>query len=469
MIRILQFTIIFILVTNAPACAIFNKQANPTPDLILPGTRSLQTPDGTPDPLSSTSSPVISTTSQPSDSEVAETVSTSSIPVELLGLKVVYTINGNIWLSEDGRKIQLTDSGLDYTPIISSDGNLIAFLRQVDRIHNELWVIKMDGSDLKRLVSLDDLNKIGGGVLDPNAIAVAPYRYEWIPNTHMLAFNTQQVFPAPGFALLDDLNTVNADTLELKFPLLAGWGGNFTFSPDGYQVAITTQDAIFLMDSNGDNYRPVLTYDPVITYSEVRYYAAPVWSPDGSYLRVAIPPVEPLAETNPLTEIWRISADGEQVIKESEFTTTAFLVDPYDRSLVFSPNMNYIIYLIDVDPPVENKQQLWLAAANGENARLNLEDRLLQIETWSTDSQFFLFTKGEDQQAWLGHIDGTAQPFPNEPFGMMRANWIDDQHLIYIQPYIDRFDLILADMQGNITILDSITGAPPAYDFYSQK
>jgi len=464
--KIFRFAFLSIMITTLTACAMFSEQTNPTPDLILPGTRTLQTPDDTTDPASS---PIISATIPSLESEATEIPGTSNIPVKLNGLKVVYTINGNLWLWEDSKKKQLTDAGLDYSPTISSDGTLIAFLRQVDRIHNELWGIKIDGSNLKRMVSLDDLNTIGGGVLDPNAVAIAPFRYEWVPNTHILAFNTQQILSGPGFALLDDLNTVNADTLDLKFTLLAGWGGNFIFSPNGSQVAITTQDTIFLMDSNGDNYRPVLTDDPVITYSEVRYYADPIWAPDGSFLRVALPPVEPLAESNPMTEIWRISADGGQVIKESEFTTSPFMVDPYGRSLIFSPDMNYLIYLKDIDPPTENKQQLWIADGNGDNARLFLEDRLLQIETWSTDSQSFLFTKGEDQQAWLGHIDGTARPFPNDPVGMMRANWVDEQYLIYIQPYSDQFDLILADIQGNTSILDSITGAPPAYDFYLQK
>ena len=171
------------------------------------------------------------------------------------------------------------------------------------------------GDNQRLLVNIEDLNTIGGGVRDPSAVAVTPYQFEWVPGTHLLAFNTQQIFQGPGLSFLDDFHLVDADSLELKFVLLPGWGGSFTLSPDGKKVALATPNNISTANLDGTNYTQVMTYTPVITYGDYRFYASPVWSADSQELRVAIPPADPLAEPAQPTTIWLIPADGSNAVQ----------------------------------------------------------------------------------------------------------------------------------------------------------
>ncbi|MCX8114016.1 MAG: translesion DNA synthesis-associated protein ImuA, partial [Burkholderiaceae bacterium] len=62
--------------------------------------------------------------------------------------------------------------------------------------------------------------------------------------TRSLAFNTQQVFDGPGLSLLDDLHLVDADSGTITNLFLAGWGGEFVYSPDGGQIAISRPDML---------------------------------------------------------------------------------------------------------------------------------------------------------------------------------------------------------------------------------
>ena len=461
------FALLLVLIFLSPACNFLPGGATPTADFILSTSQS--GPANDPplestlplDPSQNTPAPDVPPTLQPTQGP--------QLPAEapdFSGLKVVYANLGDLWIWDAGQARQLTESGYDHKPVLSDDGALIAFTRLVDGAHSELWVINAGGGDERRLVSIEDLDTIGGGVRDPNAVAIVPYSYQWVPGSHSLAFNTQQVFQGPGQSLLDDLNLVDVDNGELTFLLLAGWGGAFTYSPDGSLVALTTPDAILLMNANGENYRTVLTYERVLTYSEYRYYAQPVWSPDGSFLRVAFPPVEPLAGPDQVTEIWRISADGTQVELEGGLTAVPFFEDLYGRPVAFSPDLERLAYLREKGQPAENLRQLRIAKADAGDPWDFHEARLMSFETWAADSRHFVFTTGEDQQAWLGNIDGGIVPFSAHPYGVTRVRWVDDQRLLFLRQGSEAFDFILADMQGRSTLLDSLRGAPPAYDFY---
>ncbi len=185
---------------------------------------------------------------------------------------------------------------------------MIAYLRPADDFHLEMWAIDVDGENERKLVSVADLDAIGGGVRDPSALAINPYRFDWVPGTHQLAYNTHQVFQGPGLSLLNDLNLVEADTLQKTNLLLSGWGGEFFYSPDGSQIAIVQPDKVILANADGSDYRPVMNYPAVTTYSEYRYYASPVWAADGKSLRLALPPVDPLATPRQPTSLWRIAS-----------------------------------------------------------------------------------------------------------------------------------------------------------------
>jgi hypothetical protein len=320
--------------------------------------------------------------------------------------------------------------------------------------------VDTDGTNERRLVSIADLDKIGGGVRDPSAAAVNPFSFEWLPGGHTLAFNTYQVFQGPGHALLDDLNLVDADSLAITNLLLAGWGGEFAFSPDGSQVALSTSSAIFLADTDGGNYRQVLSYPEVTTYSEYRYYARPLWSPDGSFLRVAIPPADPLAQPPQATSLWNIPADGLPPVQEGSLFAVPFFEEP----VAYSPDLSRLAYLVEVGQPAENLRELHLATYDGAGGWMYYKAALLHFAGWSPGSRSFAFIRGEDQQAWLGSLDAAAETLPGDPYGVPKLIWVDARHYLYLQEKMGIFDFNLASLDGGITLIDTLP-QPPDFDF----
>ncbi|MBN2548033.1 MAG: hypothetical protein JXB15_02660 [Anaerolineales bacterium] len=441
------------LAASLSACNL--RKAAETPAATLPAlTQAIPTPPASP---TSQAFPLFPTsTGQPA------LLTPLPTPDEnLTKIKVAYLKDGNIWLWQDGSPSPLTNQGDAYALKISPDGKLVAYLRQVNAFHAEIWAVEISGENERRLVSISDLDTIGGGVRDANAVAINPYHMEWIPGTHRLAFNTHQVFDGPGLVLLNDLNTVDAITGELNYVLLSGWGGEFVFSPDGGQVALSTPDAILLADADGSSYRKVLDYAPVTTYSEYRYYAAPVWSPDGTFLRVAIPPADPLADPRQPTALWRIDLDGAPAYQVGSLSATPF----FDTPVSFSPDCSLLVYLLEYGPPADNQRELHIAKADGSGDWVYQKGRMLRFYGWSPDSRRFVFSVGEDQQAQIGSLDAAAQPFTGEGVNIFSVNWIDEQTFLFVQQKNRAFDLSLATLEGELLTLDTIIDTPPALDF----
>lgn len=442
------FTLILALAVILPGCNLRSGTATPAATLEM----LTQAPPASPSPTSQAFPLLPTSTAQPA---LLPTPHESQIKV-----KVAYIKDGDIWLWQDGLPAPLTDQGDAYALKISPDGKLIAYLRQVDAFHAEIWAVDISGENERRLVGISDLDTIGGGVRDASAVAINPFHIEWIPGTHRLAFNTHQVFDGPGLVLLNDLNTVDAVTGELKYILLSGWGGEFAYSPDGAQVALSTPDAIYLANADGGNYRKVLDYAPVITYSEYRFYASPVWSPDGTFLRVAIPPADPLAAPAQPTSLWRIDLDGSPAYQVGSLAAVPF----FDTPVAYSPDCALLTYLLEYGSPADNQRELHIAKADGSGDWVYQKGRMLRFYGWSPDSRRFVFSVGEDQQAQIGSLDEAASPLVGEGINIMSVHWIDEQTYIFLQNNNQSFDLTLATLDGRLLVLDTIIDTPPALD-----
>jgi len=398
-------------------------------------------------------------------SETEKPIATDSIPPQPAipsGLKVAYIKEGDIWLwSSDDTKSQLTSSGMVYSSNISDDGQVIAFLRQVDDFHAELWAINSDGTNERRLISVYDLDEMTADIRDPNSVAINPYHFDWVPGSHKVAFNTQQVFQGPGLFLFDDLRIIDADTYVFFTLLAPGQGGEFEYSPDGSQIAISTPTDLSLVDSNGGDRRNALPYDQVITYSEYRYYAKPVWMPDSLSLRVAIPPADPLAEPRLPTTLWYIPADGSL-----SYQMGSVVAEPFFSSEVsYSPDLSLIIFLRDTGAPSENTSELYIAKSDGSGEWVYQKAPLLQFKGWSPDASHFVFSRGEDWETQLGQVDAIPEPFTGDPHGIHNVRWVDANYFIYLRENIGTFDLLLQSLDGELVHIDSIPVPPTQYDY----
>jgi Tol biopolymer transport system component len=368
--------------------------------------------------------------------------------------------NGNILLWREGEEaVALTNWGGASRVKISDDGTIVAFERGGD-----LWMVRADGTDERQLVSADDFEQAG----------VSLYRFKWVPGIHTLAFNTSLNLDH-GLALNDDLQLVNADTLEQTFLLPSGEGGEFYYSPDGSQVAISTgNDSIVLYDADGGNQRLSLNYTPVSTASEFKYYAQPVWATDSSSLRVAIPPPDPYVDPQ-LTSIFRLDTDdgpGQPYLMGT--LEIARMGQP-----VFSPDLSQVAYLQSTEGSAPGVHQAALAVANldqytvGESTSYYPEASL--IYGWSPDSNHFAFlTNSQQPTAMIGQLGN--DPFPAfEPEGgtddsfytaVIDVTWVDDTRYLFLAINPRGWDILLGELfTTDVTLVGFVPGAPPSFDF----
>jgi hypothetical protein len=394
----------------------------------------------------------------PSATEIVEPPPAEPAPAGVL--RVVYVKDGDLWIWTEGAGLKtLPTSGQILETFLSDDGSLIAFTRRVNDFHSEIWVINSDGTGERLLVSVSDVESM---VINrsPDASGVAPHQLAWVPGTHELAFNTSQSFMV-GFLLNDDLRRVNADSGELFTLLPSGQAGMFSFSPDGGRIAISTPNSLFLVDADGSNRSGnLLNFEEVLTSSEYRFYPQPVWTGDSSTLLVSIPPRDPLAARDQLTQIWRLPADGSAATQLGGVPATFF-----GGGVYFSPDLSKLIYQREVGQPQDNLRELHLASSDLSQDRVLFSTSLLQFHGWAGDSQHYFFSSGNDMLTQIGNLDGNARSLMPEPGGFLRIQPVGVDRFLYLKDLQGSWELGLADLTGQKQVIDQISGFPASFDF----
>jgi len=375
-------------------------------------------------------------------------------------VRIAYVKDGALWLWAGGTARQLTHQGPVFQPRLSPDGAWVAFLRPADDFHIELWVVGAGGAAEQRVVSIADLDTIGGGARDASAVAVIPARFAWLPDGQQVAFNTQQVYNGPGSTWLEDLHRASAAGEGVHSLFLPGWGGDFAFSPDGRQVALSQADEILLSQADGSGYRSLMPYTPVLTYSEYRYYAAPRWSPDGAFLRLALPPAAPLASPAQPTTLWKIPVGSPEDSPQQEGSLQP--VPFFDTPVAYSPDLSRLAYIAHPDP--DGQRQLHLATFDGQHDVTYAGDARLHWIGWAPDSRRLAYSLGDQQALWLGAVDGEPQAYAAIPSGAGELRWVDAGRFVVVRQQAEGFALLLADLSGQTLEIDTFTGVPPEFD-----
>ena len=238
--------------------------------------------------------------------------STPSVTPDPPAPHVVYVDDGDLWLwTEAGSAVELYTGETVEEAIISPDTEVVAFTTVApDFTVLGLWRIYTDGTGLQRLVSAADFDSMASS--NPDAISANPYLWQFIPETHILAFNTQLQFEGPGLHIQNEIRHLDLDTGALSVFLGIGDAGNFYYSPDGSKIAFTTPESVNLINADGTNRMDeVITFPFVRTASEYAFYPVPVWKPDSSAFLVIIPPEDPFADgaSNP-SEGYVVRTDG---------------------------------------------------------------------------------------------------------------------------------------------------------------
>ena len=398
----------------------------------------------------------------PQVTEPPAPLATTEIPAETpAALQVVYVKDGNVWLWVEGASARaLTASGNVVRVALSGDRAVVAFQRNVDDYHAELWAVNADGSGERLLVGVSDFDSFDPDKRLEYSLSLLPQRIAWVPGTHTLAYNTRQTFEGPGMGMFDDLRLVNADSGEKTTLLSAGQGGEFYYSPNGQSIAVVTPTMISLVNADGSNRRQVLDYPLVVTYSEYQYYAHPLWAKDSSLLRVAIPPAEALSQPPQPTTLWTIPMDGAPATQLASLVAAPF----FGAEVALTPDLARMAYLREVGQPEENRRELHLANVDGSGDALYLEGKFLSFSTWAPDSAYFLFSYGEPLQYYLGADGGSSTPIPGGQ-DIQHLRWIDNERFVFTKSLNGLWELHLATASGATILIDNIPGDPPNFDF----
>ena len=371
-------------------------------------------------------------------------------------LRIVYVKDGDVWFWEEGgTPLQLTSLGDIVSAYLSSDGLVAAFIRQYDWNNEEIYAVNTDGTNVRPLVTLSDF---AGMVLSPEIISAVPYRIAWAPGTHTLSFNTRMTLEGPGLFLGDGIRQVDADTGLISVLMAPETAGDFYYSPDGSQIAITNADFISVVNADGSNRRDLLTFPIVITYSEYNYYPPVTWSPDSSFLRAVIPGEDPLALPPDPTTVWHLASNGSGASPLMSITTAPF----FQEIAALSPDLNQLAYITVITPGAPPIVDLHISSADGSSDVIYVNGGY-GFEAWSEDNEHFIYTENGHYPR-LGRLGDPPQDLTGITL-MVNPTWVDETRFLYLNRLSGSWELWLRELGTPGILLASTTGDIIRYDF----
>lgn len=337
---------------------------------------------------------------------------------------------------------------------ISTDGELVAFLRQDASISSSLWVSGFDGSNPRQVMSWDDLK---GLKKSPDSYGASPSNLQWIPGTHRFTFTTHDLFEGPGLILNDDLIEVDADTGAWRICLQRGDGGIVKYSPDGKWMAVSTANRVIIRDING-NPSPIapLSFAQAMTYSEYQYYPEPVWASDGSRLAVAIPPNDPLAEPKQAFSIWTMDTSGGTPVLQSQ------VVPQFLGPVSISPDLQKYYYVNETGKPVENRREIRTAQINGQNEQVVFTGGIPIMHEWNPDSESFAYQAAAQLAVIVNQMNGSPSNLSGTD-GTFWFKWVDSSRFLYARRAGSTVEVLLGKQGEGSRLIAALPGSDMFY------
>lgn len=367
-------------------------------------------------------------------------------------LQIAFISGGDVWFVEEGAApIQLTTNGNVERVVLSTDGQLAAFLwhdtslevselQVVDTVAGTEWVL-FSQTDLDAIYPLGE------------ALHHLPYQFDFIPGTHTVLLNTRKIFMGPGLVQNNDLWSINADTRDRILLLDPGQGGDFYLSPSGDMLALVLPTSLGFVRPDGSDRSPDhLTFAFVITYSEYAYYPIPIWAPDESAIAVLIPAEDPFVDDSAL--VWRVPVAGAPT-PLLDITSFPFFRNQ-GKTPAIAPDLSKVAYLREIST---TSVDLVVAPLDGSAESIYASGNLTW-QGWNPDSTQFVY--GDAPRNLL--LGSTGIPAAGVGFGS-RLRWVDVDTFLYLDELTSTHRFAKVDLPGTASVLAVISGSVFGYDF----
>jgi len=308
--------------------------------------------------------------------------------VEYPNLFVVYEKSGYLWAWVEGRLTPITTGGADSRPRLSADGKLVAFQRG-----EELWVVETSGQNPRKLFG---------------QAGVVPLQFEFAPFSHKVYFTTASLDGAPRFDL--NLAEVDANTLKPLFP--TGQGGQFTFQPDGRQLALVQPDKIIVSSADGRGAQVVYQFSPTKTM-QGDYLPQIAWMENGYGFKTVIP-------GSPARLMFILAAGGQPA------QLAEFLAVPIGETYI-APDGSKVLYLKARGNDLELHV---IDASTADKTYFAYAREKIGLLGWTPDSKNMLFWVDNPRQAWIA-IGDQRTPLSDVTYAA-GVTWVDPNTYLFL-------------------------------------
>lgn len=404
-------------------------------------------------PPSPTPPPTATATSIPSTSTVAPAGDSLVAYTDDNGLWVV-SVQTNASPPTGSSPLQLSaQSGLS-TPLISPDGQKVAFLQQ-NAGGNVLGYFNTSGHGGDILVASVSLPNSSGWADSTVSIS----QIAWLPNSQGLAFTTEVISNSgPGAYKQADLWTVTL-TGSRQERFTAGNGGHlFAISPDGAKVIFSLPTRLVQANLDGSSAQTLLEFPQINTASEYEYVPIVQWLGNGQTAVTAVPGPDPW-QANPSASLYRIQNGN------------AFASGTVAGNILFNPvqwshDGNRLGYVRSIVNPANN-QSVIVANSNGDSPQLYRDGQNLRFFGWNSANSYFLYG-GETMDTFIG-IGQVGQAGSEVGFGvgLSDAQWLSNQAFVMVLGTLGSWQLTSGDVLGHNQPLANLVGNFVQMDVWS--
>lgn len=385
-------------------------------------------------------------------SSLAVSTATEKFPLD--NLRMAYIVDGNLYV-QNGSNLpkKLSDSGKDWAPIFSDDGEKIIFYRgKYLNYYNSIFSVNADGSQMQEIITTSWLDTLG--------IGTKAGHLAFVPNTHQIIFNTYlcpEYDPSSDTGCTVGLFLVDTDTSRIKEimpPTLGGrlpiggdsrWISNFSISPDGKLISVAHEGQIDILNMDGKViHQSIMKY---LSDMPSELYPKMYWLSDLSGLIIALPAEidyrGPGYSGDPTYTIWRYSFDGNVATQISLNPELLWVHMESNDVVSISPNREWVVYFT-------KDYQVYKGNLLNGNTDLLLPYGWFLPMQWSSNNIYFA-NNANPAEPILGSVDTLPGYAPGYFLG-----WIDAKRFIYFPPfaYVNKEDIqIFVGETGKDTIL----------------